>query len=347
MMKRRKILNITTLIFVFAAMVAFSWVEKSGDAAQSLDQKPDKNTAKSISNPVFNVNFPDPTIIRVNDTYYAYATNGSIQGRSFNIPVAVSKDLQTWKIAGDALSVKPTWATKDFWAPHVLFDPGLNKYVLFYSGEKGENTGKCLGVAFSDTPVGPFTDKGTSLACEAGYVNIDPFAFIDPITGKKLLYWGSGHEPIRVQEMSDDWKSFAEGSKPSFLVHPYQETTYDKLIEGAWIDYHEGSYYMYYSGDNCCGPSANYAVLVAKSESALGPFVSMAKSKNVSSSAILRKDDHWLAPGHNSIFRDAKGETYIAYHAIPVNKIPAQQDYNTRVFLIKPLTYKNGWPVVK
>ncbi len=346
-MKRRKILNITTSILVFATLMAFSCGKKSGDTAKEPEQKPDGNGEKAIINPVFNVNFPDPTIIRVNDTYYAYATNGPIQGQNFNIPVAVSKDLQTWRIASDALSVKPTWATKDFWAPHVLFDPGLNKYVLFYSGELGNNTGKCLGVAFSDTPTGPFIDKGTSLVCGAGFVNIDPFAFIDPKTGKKLLYWGSGHEAIRVQEMSDDWKSFAEGSKPTMLVHPYQENTYDKLIEGAWIDYHEGSYYMYYSGDNCCGPSANYAVLVAKSESALGPFVSMAKSKNISSSAILKKDANWLAPGHNSVFKDAKGKTYIAYHAIPVNKNPAQQDYNTRVFMIKPLVYENGWPVVK
>ncbi|WP_256009349.1 glycoside hydrolase family 43 protein [Desertivirga xinjiangensis] len=302
---------------------------------------------EKISNPVFNVNFPDPTIIRVGDTYYAYATNGAINGKSYNIPVAVSKNLQVWEIAGDALPQKPTWATKDFWAPHVLFDPHINKYILFYSGEKGENTGKCLGVAFSDTPIGPFTDKGSPLICGTGFVNIDPFAFIDPKSGKKLLYWGSGHEPIRVQELADDWKSFAQGSEPVFLIHPYQENTYDRLIEGAWIDYHKGSYYLYYSGDNCCGPQANYAVLVAKSESALGPFVSMAKSKGVTSSVILEKDERWLAPGHNSIFRDQKGKAYIAYHAIPVHRNPAEQDYNTRVFLVKGITYKKGWPFVK
>lgn len=302
---------------------------------------------KKITNPVFNVNFPDPTIIRVNDTYYAYATNCSIKGKSYNIPVAVSKDLQVWEIAGDALPSRPVWANKDFWAPHVLFDPQLNKYVLFYSGEKGENTGKCLGVAFSDTPQGPFTDKGSPLVCGSGFVNIDPFVFVDPKTGKKLLYWGSGHEAIRVQELSDDWKSLAEGSKPSFLIHPYQESNYDNLIEGAWIDYHKGSYYMYYSGDNCCGPKANYAVLVAKAESALGPFVSMAKSKGIESSAIVEKDEKWLAPGHNSIFRDKKGKTYIAYHAIPVHRNPAEQQYNSRVLLIKGISYKNGWPVIR
>ncbi|WP_407428199.1 glycoside hydrolase family 43 protein [Arcticibacter sp.] len=296
---------------------------------------------------VFNVNFPDPTVIRVNDVYYAYATNGTIDGKNYNIPVAVSKDLQVWEIAGDALPARPVWADKDFWAPHVLFDPLMSKFILFYSGEKGEKTGKCLGVAFSDNPLGPFTDKGSPLVCGTGFVNIDPFAFIDPETGKKLLYWGSGHKPIRVQELSDDWRTFTPGSKPSFLVHPSQEQTYDSLIEGTWIDYHKGTYYLYYSGDNCCGPNVNYAVLVAKSKSALGPFVSMANGKQLESSAIVKKDEKWLAPGHNSIFKDSKGKTYIAYHAIPVHQNPAEQTYNTRVLLIKGISYKKGWPVVK
>ena len=300
-----------------------------------------------ISNPVFNVNFPDPTIIRVNDTYYAYATNGSIEGKHYNLPVAVSKDLQEWKIAGDALPQKPNWATKDFWAPHVLFDPALNQYVLFYSGEKGENTGKCLGVAFSDTPVGPFIDKGSPLVCGSGFVNIDPFAFVDPKSNKKLLYWGSAHESIRVQELSDDWRSFKKDSEPAFLIHPHQEKNYDRLIEGAWVDYYNGEYYMYYSGDNCCGPNANYAVLVAKSKSAFGPFTTMAKGKGIESSALVRKDENWLAPGHNSIFRDKKGQAYIAYHAIPISTTDNIQTYGTRVMLIKPLTYKKGWPFVE
>lgn len=302
---------------------------------------------EKISNPVFNVNFPDPTIIRVDDNYYAYATNATINGKSYNIPVAVSKDLQVWEIAGDALPSKPDWATKDFWAPHVLFDTRQNKYVLFYSGEKGESTGKCLGVAFSDTPEGPFIDKGSPLICGDGFVNIDPFPFVDPKTEKKLLYWGSGHEPIRMQELSDDWKSFAEGSKPVFLLHPSQEDNYDKLVEGAWIDYHKGTYYLYYSGDNCCGPEANYAVLIAKSKSAFGPFMSMAKHKGIKSSVILEKDEKWLAPGHNSIFRDKNGKVYIAYHAIPFNKSQAEQSYNSRVMLIKGIVYKKGWPAVK
>ncbi|WP_181304539.1 glycoside hydrolase family 43 protein [Rufibacter sp. XAAS-G3-1] len=302
---------------------------------------------RSLTNPVLNANFPDPTVIRVQDSYYAYATNGAINGKSYNLPVAVSQDLQNWQIVGDALPAKPNWATKDFWAPHVLFDSTLQKYVLFYSGEKGRDTGKCLGVAFSDKPEGPFIDKGAPLICGGGFVNIDPFAFVDPKTGKKLLYWGSAHQPIKVQELTNDWQSFLPGSSPGTVMLPYQEPQYDKLIEGAWVDYHQGTYYLYYSGDNCCGPQASYAVLVAKSDNALGPFERLATAKGTGNSVILEKDKEWLAPGHNSIFKDKKGNTYIAYHAIPITKDATKQQYDSRVFLIKKISYKNGWPVVE
>jgi arabinan endo-1,5-alpha-L-arabinosidase len=183
------------------------------------DKKSGQTEKKSNAvNPVLNMNFPDPTVIRVGDNYYAYATNTSYKNKSYHIPVAVSADLKNWRIIGDALPKKPDWATKDFWAPHVLFDSKLNKYVLFYSGELGLHTGKCIGVAFSDTPEGPFTDSGAPLISGPGFVNIDPFAFEDPKTGKKLLYWGSAEKPIKVQELAADWTSLLPGSTPKDVI---------------------------------------------------------------------------------------------------------------------------------
>lgn len=298
---------------------------------------------QKIINPVLDRNFPDPTVISANGKYYAYATNSG----SMHIQVASSTDLQNWTIVGDALPQKPSWGSKDFWAPHVLYDQQLKKYVLFYSAESVDTTlGKCLGVAYSESPEGPFVDKGSPLVCGETFVNIDPFAFIDPATGKKLLYWGSGFKPIRVQEMRDDWSSFKPGSSPKDLVFPGREKKYDRLIEGAWIDHYKGKYYMYYSGDNCCGPNASYAVLVARADKAEGPYTSLGEQNGTGSSVILEMDEHWLAPGHNSIFTGKKGKRYIAYHAIPL--IPGEKPKgHGRVFLIDPIEYKNGWPVVK
>jgi arabinan endo-1,5-alpha-L-arabinosidase len=291
-----------------------------------------------IKNPVIDADFPDPTVVRFGKFYYAYAT----QGKS-HIQAARSADLQHWEMLQDVLPQAPVWADKHYWAPHVLYDASIKKYILFYSGESiDDKTGKCLGVAFADKPEGPFIDKGTPLLCGDGFINIDPMAMIDPKTKKKLLYWGSGFKPLKVQEMADDWKTFKAGTKPKDTVWPKKENQYTNLIEGSWVDMQDGKYYIYYSGDNCCGANANYAVLVARADNTFGPFTPLGQANSTGISAILEKDSTWLAPGHNSIFTDTKGDKWIAYHAID-RKNPNKG----RVMCLKRIAYVNGWPVVK
>src|SRR5690242_19756845 len=60
----------------------------------------------TVTAPVFDGDAPDPDVIRVGTTYYAYTT-GSHQG---HIPVLSSTDLQTWHPAGDALPTLPSWS---------------------------------------------------------------------------------------------------------------------------------------------------------------------------------------------------------------------------------------------
>ena len=306
-------------------------------------------------NPVLNINFPDPTVINVNGNYYAYATRSSYEGRMINIQVAVSKDLFNWEYKGDALPQKPSWAsnTQIFWAPDVLYDSTTNQYVMFYSAKNNDTSvNMCIGVAFSKDPTGPFVDKGTPLLQGKGFGNIDPMAMVDPQTGKRILYWGSDFQPIRVQELNDDWKSFKDGSTAATVLFPDKEKEYSKLIEGAWVDYHDRKYYLYYSGDNCCGDNANYAVMVARADNAFGPFERLGEASGSGNSVILAKDSIWTAPGHNSIFKDNHGNTWIAYHAIWKNeaekeKAKHENKYVTRVMCIEPVTYKVGWPVVE
>ena len=278
------------------------------------------------------------------NTYYGYATNSVVGGKYAHIQLATSTDLAHWKDVGDALPAGAVWASKDYWAPHVIYDPRLKKYVMYYSAEsKVDTSGKCIGVAFADSPLGPFVDMGMPLISGKAFEDIDPCAIIDPKSGKKLLYWGSDHRPIQVQELSDDWKSFKPGSVPKAVLYPGKEGKYDRLVEGTWIDHANGYYYLYYSGDNCCGP-VNYAVLVARSKDPFGPFQRLGQTNASGSSVILEKNNEWTGPGHNSIFRDERGKVYIAYHAFAtgVSIKPAG-----RVLMISPVVYKKGWPVIK
>lgn len=311
-------------------------------------------SATAYVNPVLDADFPDPTVINASDGfYYGYATQTQRDGKWINIQLARSSDLVHWQYLGDALPAKPSWAvtTQDFWAPHVVRDGA--RYLMYFSGKpdtSDERHGLCLGVATANSPLGPFVDIGHPLECGSGFVNIDPMAFDDPATGEHLLYWGSGFEPIKVQQLARDRISFAPASAAQPLVWPNPVNgAFPVLVEGSWVIRHGGYYYLFYSGDNCCGPKANYAVMVARSRSATGPFETLEQATGQPHSIILEKRGKWIAPGHNSIVTDRAGQDWIVYHAVNIShpRTKPSDEINTRrVMLIDRIRWVDGWPAI-
>ena len=319
-------------------------------AGASTASRPDCYT-----NPILDADFPDPAIIHAPDGYYyAYGTQTLKDGHWINIQVARSKDLIHWAYVGDALPDKPVWArtTQDFWAPSVIHDG--ETYFMYYSATpdvcETHEKGHALAVATSSTPEGPFVDMGQPLLVGQGFEFIDPMAYDDPETGRHLLYWGSGFQPIVVQELGPDRMSFATGSKPIELIWPNgKHGAFPRLVEASWVIHRDGFYYLFYSGDNCCGPDAHYGVMVARSKSAAGPFETLEEAKGVPHSLILHMNDHWLAPGHNTIATDKAGQDWIVYHAIDVNKPRQTQEdeiNSRRILLIDRIKWDDGWPYV-
>lgn len=337
----RRFSAIVLICILAAASTAVAQSKRRATRAVSRQQL-------SFTNPLLSSDFPDPTVIRADDgQYYAYATQTSMGGRDINIQVARSRDLVTWEHLGDALPVKPVWAnqTQNFWAPHVSLHG--DTYFMYYSAEPNTKDGLCLAVATAKSPAGPFGDIGKPLQCGTGFVNIDPMAFDDPATGKRLLYWGSGFEPIKVRELAPDRISFAAGSKPVDLISTKPGRDYQNLVEGAWVVRRNGWYYLFYSGDNCCGDKAHYALMVARSKSATGPFQKLGEAMRRPESTILVRSDRWNAPGHNSIITDAAGHDWTFYHAIDVTKPKnGEGGGDRRVMLMERVSYRNGWPVV-
>jgi arabinan endo-1,5-alpha-L-arabinosidase len=329
-------------------------------AAQTHEPNRTARTAKirvagTYMNPVFDQDFPDPTVIRATDGFfYAYATQGTVAGKTVNIQVARSRDLVAWEWLGDALPIKPVWAnqTQKFWAPHV--SQHGDTFYMYYSADPNTLTGLCLAVATAKNPAGPFADIGKPLKCGKSFVNIDPMAYDDPQTGKRLLYWGSGFEPLRVQELAADRISFKRGSRAREIVFPIKTedpANYQRLIEGAWVTQRDGFYYLFFSGDNCCGDKAHYAVMVARSRSAEGPFETLAAATGEPQSVILSMGTRFIAPGHNSVIRDAAGDDWIIYHAIDTTKrnmqaIAGDRDVR-RIMLMDKIVYRKGWPRIE
>ena len=311
----------------------------------------------TYANPVLDENFPDPTIIRAADGwYYAYGTQTKRAGRIINLQVARSADLITWKHLGEGLPEKPRWAadSQKIWAPHVSEHGG--RYYLYYSARPDGTDALSLAVAVADAPAGPFRDSGRPLLDGPGFTCIGPMAFDDLATGQRLLYWGSGFGPIWVRELAPDRLGFAPGSVARPVVQPSgsaDPADYHRLVEAAWVHYRAGWYYLFFSGDNCCGADAHYAVLVARARHATGPFETQAAATANPHAALLAANDHWRAPGHNCVVTDADGHDWLAYHAIDPRQptfdaIDDSEGYSRRVLLLDRLYYTaDGWPAVR
>ena len=332
----------------------------SFDSADSAAARHDAETVPSTLsgtyvNPVLDDDFPDPSLILAPDGfYYAYATQTQRDGEWVNIQVARSPDLVHWQHLGDALPERPGWArdTQDFWAPSVVREG--NHYIMYYSATPDvcdhPERGHCLAIATSESPGGPFVDVGMPLLLGMGFEYIDPMAFDDPASGKRFLYWGSGFQPIKVQELAPDGMAFAAGSAPTDIVWPNPaKGAFPRLVEAAWVIAHDDFYYLFYSGDNCCGPDAEYGVMVARSREPTGPFETLEEARGVPHSLMLFKSERWLAPGHNAIVTDKAGETWIVYHAIDVNRPRQRQEdeiNSRRILLIDRIQWRDGWPFV-
>jgi arabinan endo-1,5-alpha-L-arabinosidase len=329
--------------------------EFSGGGAATAPSTRAVATRGTYTNPILDEDFPDPAAILAPDGYYyAYGTQTLREGHWVNIQVARSRDLIHWEHLADALPQKPDWAqtTQDFWAPSVIYDGST--YFMYYSATPDachrHERGHALAVATSKSPAGPFVDMGMPLLLGAGFEYIDPMAYDDPVTGKHLLYWGSGFQPIKVQELAPDRVSFAPESSQIDLIWPNgKHGAFPRLVEASWVIRHDDFYYLFYSGDNCCGPDAHYGVMVARSKSATGPFETLEQAKGVPHSLMLFKSERWLAPGHNCIVTDKAGQVWILYHAIDVNKPRQTQEdeiNSRRVLLIDKIEWKDGWPHV-
>ena len=310
---------------------------------------------RTYRNPVLDADFPDPAVILAADGhYYAYGTQTLLDGEWINIQVARSSDLVHWHHLGDAMPEKPGWAaeTQDFWAPYV-FRHG-DRYLMYYSATPDvcdvPERGHCLAIATASSPAGPFVDIGMPLLLGMGFEYIDPMVLNDPETGRHYLYWGSGFQPIRVQELAEDYLSFAPDSQPVELIWPNPiKGAFPRLVEAAWVSHHDDFYYLFYSGDNCCGPHAEYGVMVARSASPTGPFETLEEARGVPHSLMLFKSERWLAPGHNSIVTDRAGDSWIVYHAIDVNRPRQRQEdeiNSRRILLIDKIEWRDGWPHV-
>lgn len=297
--------------------------------------------SSAYENPVINHDCPDPSVIddRARTGYfYAYSTTS----QGMNLPIYRSKDMVKWEKVGDGMpSDWKAWREGGkLWAPDINYVDG--KYILYYAmGVWGNSELSASGVAVSDTPTGPFQDKGMIVSYQNTNVgnSIDPNLFIDD-DGTKYLYWGSFGETsgIWVVELSEDCLSIKEGAKPVKLGA--------NNMEGTYVIKRDGHYYMFNSKGSCCsGAESTYYIVISRSDSPLGPFVGpdgKPLTDDDFANVIMSssEDKVFIGPGHDAqIITDDSGQDWMAYHSYWKGN-----DYNGRCMLIDKIVWENGWP---
>lgn len=228
---------------------------------------------------------------------------------------------------GVALHVNDVpWAVRQMWAPDAATKAG--KYYLYFPAKKADDIFQ-IGVAVSDSPVGPFVAE--PLPIEGSY-SIDPAVFEDK-DGSFYMYfgglWGGQLQSYRnnqynaeyqepqaheaalnplVAKLTDDMLGFAEAPKELLIVdengNPLLAGDNDRrFFEASWMHFYQGKYYFSYStGDT-------HFLCYATGDNPYGPFTYQGR--------ILNPVVGWTT--HHSIC-EVDGKWYLFYHDSSLSK---------------------------
>ncbi|HZH18545.1 MAG TPA: family 43 glycosylhydrolase [Archangium sp.] len=319
----------------------------------------------------------DPTVLRgqkQGDPYwYMYCTTDPLNDKDLDaqgklvfhrIPQMRSLDLINWEYVGDAFQSLPGYAVSNagLWAPDVLYSSVHDKYYLFFVVTDTTTTActsdSAIGVATSDSPTGPwkFSDEPV-VSPRKDTANAEPCAFFwtfdpdvlgDSVGAESVLYYGSYSGGIFARTLTLTAEGAAVGADETRI-------SIGNRYEGANVVLRDGYYYLFGSATNCCnGALTGYNVFAGRSTSPLGPFVdrqgnSLLDTQAGGTPVISMNGNRWVGTGHNTVFQDAAGQWWTAYHAVDRSDpfFESATGFTKRPVLLDPLDWVDGWPAVR
>jgi beta-xylosidase len=320
---RARLVLLTTALFSLPLLVALM-------APSRTEAKPPAENLQ-ITNPVLPGDYPDPSVVRVGDEYWATATSSEWAP---HFPLLKSKDLLSWEQVGHIFSTPPEWSESNYWAPELVIDKG-RAFALYTARKKGGPL--CVAVATAPAVSGPYTDRGPLVCQELGSID---GAMIRDENDKLYLVWkedGNSRDqptPFWAQPMSEDGTQLV-GEKKAILLNdvPWE----GQLIEGPHLIQRNGWFYVFYAGAGCCGKRCNYGVGVARSKKLLEGW-----EKNPLN-PIMKNNEAFQCPGHGTVVADAQGRDYFLYHAYRVT----DSVYAGRQGVLDAITWgEDGWPTI-
>ena len=265
-------------------------------------------TSTTFQAPVYQGDFPDPSLLLSGGQYWAYATGSG----GLNLQVMSSPDLRSWTSPVDPLPVLPSWASGGHtWAPGVMAIGG--QFVMYYSVRDTALKTQCVSVATSTTPRGPFSDSSSGpLVCQTvngGSIDPNPY----PVSGNLYLLWKSDDNSIGQkthiwgQRLAAGGLSFYPGTSPALLLTESASWQYP-TVEGPTVILKGSTYYLFYGANNY--DTASSGIGYATSSSLLGSYTNQSRY-----GPWLGTTGNAQGPQGPMLFTDSSGATRMAFAA--------------------------------
>ena len=163
---------------------------------------------------------------------------------------------------------------------------------------------------------------------------IDPGLLLDPINGRLWLSYGTYFGFIRLVELDPKTGERVKDNKPINIAIDCEAT--DLMYQNGW-------YYLLGTHGTCCdGPNSTYNIVVGRSRKVTGPYLDNMGRDMLKGGGkmVLAAGDRLIGPGHFGRVVLGDGVQKMSCH------YEADLDQGGRSVLgIRPLLWKNGWPV--
>ena len=228
--------------------------------------------------------FGDPFVMRYNGTYYLYV---STKDNSTGIKCWSSIDLVNWTYEG--LCTKEP-VTRSAYAPEVYY---YNGYFYMYTSPAGNGH----YVLRSTSPT-----EGFEVVTDNMGMSIDGSVFID--NDGKWYFYTAGHGALKVYDMVSPTQMRRGTTLSSATVN-------GGWTEGAMVVFHDGYYYITYTGNHVLSPS--YRILYGVSDHSPLKFDQMPDQNPL----LISTSEDVLGIGHSSTVKGPDLDSYyLVYHAL-------------------------------
>ncbi len=219
-----------------------------------------------------------------------------------------------------------------------------DRYLIAYSatggGLGGSHSGKVLTM-WNKTldPNSPDFEYTEPIEVAASLENedcdaIDAGLLLDPTTGRLWLTYGTYFGFIRMVELDPATGKRVEGNEPLNIAIDCEATD---------LIYRDGWYYLLGTHGTCCdGPNSTYNIVVGRSRNVTGPYLDNMGRDMLEGGGkmVLAAGNRQTGAGHFGRYIEDEGVEKMSCH------FEADFDRGGRsVLAIRPLLWRNGWPV--